>query len=317
MSHDLESNPSTQTNPLSTEELRDRVLPDNPNKNTFFDRHLNTRLKKFAAMTALGATLAGGGIVGGMYAENARAEKDQAPAAAPAVPGQSVSASPEASSSATPSATAETASPQPTSLPGETAGTKQEVLVQQLSIEAMDAMDIKTFAKLPLADRAAYAYTKASSAHTIDVNNNVPPMMIPGYWQEFLNEAAWSKDKVVGEKIASAIYQSPVDSQTGEFTMSYKAITKLTDELNGSQTVMNDKYHYEGHGSTLVDPDNGKTYTNITFSMKDNSGAVMSPTETDQVFEDVVKLSDGRTVKVFTQGRGVLGQESPVPANQY
>jgi hypothetical protein len=318
MSHDLEQEPTTQT-PVDAQlpdvkfdfaDLGDVATPRDakPNKRSLIEsikERLNTPVKKVMAGLAIGGTLAVGGFAAGRLAEGTDPEIRPASSSAPAVPGQSESSTPEVS---TPVASVS---------PSETASNNQEVLVQKMSIEAMDAMDLKSFAKLPLADRVAYAYAKAPKQTPAGKNDKIIPAKVVGYWQDLLNEGAWAKDKLVGEKIASAIYYSPVDSKTGEYDMSYKAITKLTDQLNGSQTIMNNKYHYEGSGSTLVDPDTGKTYINITFNMMDSSGAVLSQTETDQVYEDVVKLSDGRTIKVFTQGKGVLGQFSPVPGMQY
>lgn len=232
---------------------------------------------------------------------------------APAVAGQST---PEAAQSAAAVPTNEAATPTSTAIPGETVG-KTEVLVQQKSVAEMDTMSVIDFAKLPLADHVAYAYLKNPDLKTISPDAKFQPMLVVGYWQDLLNAGVWSKDKTVGEKVVAAIEQTTTNAQTGEISGPYKSSIELVDQLSGSNKVMNDLYNYLGHGSTLVDPDNGKTYTNITYNMVDNSGAVMGETTTFQVFQDIVKLSDGRTIKVYTEGKGVLGQASPVLGAQY
>jgi len=210
-----------------------------------------------------------------------------------------------------------------TALPGKNAGTTKDALVQTTSIEAMKEMDLKDFAKLSLPDRAAFAYTMATDIRPAGPNYTLQPMLVVGYWQDLLGAAASSTDKLTGEKVVSAIEYNAFDSQTGELSGTYQAYVKLVDQIRADATshgggfIVNDIFAYEGHGSTQVDPLNGKTYTDITYRIVDNSGATMSPTATVEVFQDQVRLLNGEIITVFSKGAGVLGTDSPVPSNPY
>ena len=194
-----------------------------------------------------------------------------------------------------------------------------EILEQTISLEAMDAMSIDDFAKLPYADRAAYVYEKLPKLPCALLSDELNKMYITDYYQQTLKNGAISlTDTTEGAKVLGAyIYYS--SNEDGSINNNFKTNTDETVANGGGKSNADySEYVTSGEVQDGVDRDGNKIkFINITYNKMDNDTQVKLSTHTDQIAIIPIKLDDGRTIVAYPSLYTIDGQQSPDPVYPY
>jgi hypothetical protein len=218
----------------------------------------------------------------------------------------------------TPSQTAET---QPGT--GEFTGKMAE---QTHTVAEMDAItDLNVFAKLPYADRFAYALAKNPQLATSTPNNDpayTTPKYIPGaFWQSIEGSAINNGNTLEGAKIISANQYYGTDLSTGEMSASYKAASDSVLQNGGKGKMLGEGDVYVDSGKWQTGTDragNPIDYINITDQLVALDGTtIIRGDVTNQTIRQPVKLSNGDVYITYPQGYGIEGHASPIDGGIY
>lgn len=211
----------------------------------------------------------------------------------------------------------------PTDIPGSETeqGATQEVLVQTISVEAMDAMSIDQFATLSYADRAAYAYIKNPNLPSPDQTEEFNPAAIGYYWDTLERTAISTADTTEGAKtIAARIYYT-TDKTTGSITEGYQTAVNSILNTGGEGVGMNGGIRYIDSGEFQTGFDrNGVDeieFINITTQRYDSKNVPVGPEVTSQVIPTTIKLEDGRTIVTYPAAYSIDGKASPIEGGTY
>ena len=216
----------------------------------------------------------------------------------------------------------ETPAPNPVDIPGEQVpGNTQEVLVQTISIEAMEAMSIDEFAQLPYADRAAYFYTKIPNMPYAETGAAFDPTAVPGfYWQQIEQTAIGQANVEDGAKMISTLAYYVTNKDTGETLDSYMDTVNSILSTGGAGVGISTSMVYVANGekqSGLDRDGNPIEFTNITYDITDRTTGDFISETTAQVFEIPIALEDGRTIITYPRGYTIDGKQSPVAEYPY
>jgi hypothetical protein len=220
------------------------------------------------------------------------------------------------------SISASTPSPSETQAPSaEVFKATGEIQKQTVSIEAMDKMDLNTFAQLPFADRFAYVVAKiptyAFSTPAIDPETQGPTTNVPftkgqdvasGDWQTIVISAIGSANKLEGAKIISALDYVTFDKTTGQLNASYQSLSDGVLQTGGTGVGPNTGFAAVDEGSWLsgVDSDsNIVDYFKMTYNRMGGTDNSVQATLPADVVRTVVQTLDGKTVIGYSAG--VLG----------
>jgi hypothetical protein len=233
--------------------------------------------------------------------------------------GTAVAIMPPKEATATPLPTARAEAPSNSSLVG-------KIAEQTHTIAEMDAItDLNEFAKLPYADRFAYALAKnpqlATSKPDNDFGYTTPSSIPPYFWQSVEGTAIGDGNTLEGAKIVSANQYYGTDLSTGEISASYKAASDsiLQNGGQGKTRADNDVFVDNGKWQTGKDRDgNPIDYINVTDQLVNNNDNSITRGEvTSQVIRQLVKLSNGDIYVTYPQGYGIEGHTSPIDGGTY
>jgi hypothetical protein len=199
-----------------------------------------------------------------------------------------------------------------------------EIFEQTISVEAMDAMTIEEFAKVPYVDRAAYAYLKNPEFYenAASIDEAFDPKIVVGfYWQPLRRLSIINKNVTEGAKSISALAYYTTDENTGEIDDSYQASVDSILKNGGIYENTSDVMHYLGNGATQQGKDrdgNDIEWTNITYQYYSRqTGELEGPLYTTQILQIAIKLDDGRTIVAYPGVYTIEGQQSPDPNYPY
>lgn len=227
---------------------------------------------------------------------------------------------PVATAPATPGSTP-TASAVETTVPApiETTPSAEIILEQKTSIEAMDAMTINEYAKLPYADRLAYALEKVPElADTLESTKNFakddPQYITAGLWHEIRQASLFADDPLEGSKIffAKELYSTQLG--TGEIgSEDQKTVDSIYAAGGGVHSTEDLTYESSGQWQTGVDRSgNPIQFVNITHSLINRQGdAVPGSQMTTQAIEVTVRTLDGTVHMAYPAGYDIAGKASP------
>jgi hypothetical protein len=255
------------------------------------------------ASVAGGAALLGGGLLVG----KSLGGEDKATLGPEATP-------PSAGATPTPGGELPTQTP-------ETSSSGMQTVEQVAPMKTMDAMSIEEFAKLPYADRAAYAYMKVPGLQAATPEEAFNPAAVPGlYWQELSQTAVGMEDTTVGAKISSANDYYTTNLQTGEIDETYQTEVDSILATGGAGVGITTSLGHVDNGETQLGKDrdgNEIEFTNITYEITDRQTGEFISEHTAQVFQFQLELQDGRTIVVYPKGYGTEGHQSPVEGYPY
>lgn len=220
----------------------------------------------------------------------------------------------------------ETATSQPT--PEATATTTPEaipstadILKQTESIESMEAMSVDEFAKLPFADRAAYAVAKADlsvmqpGTPEDDIALNDKSAITDWYFNNLMNAAYMQSGTEDGAKInTSGLYYT---SGADDIDARYDSVVNnlLSAGKDGHYNTMY-QYVKSGDPQTGIDRNgNPIDFVNVTSNIIDAgyNGATLDVlrTQTSQVVRSVVETLDGKDHVFYSIAYSVPGEGAP------
>ena len=295
-----------ETRPTFTRPFEEAPDPKKPENKSKFPL-------KYRIIAGLAGIAVAGGAVGVGFAAASNGEK---PAEGTSTSAPVEEPTPEASAPATQAPEAGTNNSEFTG----------EIMEQTLSIEEMDAItDISEFAKLPYADRLAYALYATPDMGIATPDNDLgydDTSLIPGYyWQQLGGMSMNTTDKLKSEKAISALYYYTTNLQTGEIDDTYVQVINNIEQ-NAGEGVSN--------ATTRVFEDSGKwqsgvdrsgkpiDFVNITSYFADtSSGEQVEASKTFQTVRQEVKLLNGDMVIFYPMAYGVDGKESPDTAYDY
>lgn len=198
------------------------------------------------------------------------------------------------------------------------------ILEQTKTVEQMDAMSLQDYAKLPFADRLAYAIDKNSTYPAIDaaadpVTSN--PELIPGYfWTPALNASYNNASSDERAKLTGSFVYYTTDKPTGEMSAKYTDAANLAVQ-NGGDGIGDDySYQVTDHGELQHGKDrDGKDidFMNITFKGGSNATIDTQPEQTVQAIRTEIKLLNGQTKLFYAFGYTTDGHASPVETYPY
>jgi hypothetical protein len=200
-----------------------------------------------------------------------------------------------------------------------------EVLEQTIGIDEMEAItDLNEFAKLPFADRVAYAISGQDGLVAEPTNDFAykAPEAIPGfYWQNIKGSAINNADQLAAAKLVSILKYYGTDLNTGEISDSYKQLADSVLQNSGAGVGLanNDVFVASGNWQQGTDREgNPIDFINITtYAASTSTGEREGVDVTTQVIRQQVKLLDGSIVVVYAQGYGIEGQQSPIEGGTY
>jgi hypothetical protein len=195
-----------------------------------------------------------------------------------------------------------------------------EIQKQTVSIEAMDKMDLNTFAQLPFADRFAYVVAKipnyafstpASDPETQGPTTNVPftkgQDVTTGDWNTIIRAAFGNANTTEGAKIISVLDYTAFDTSTGQLNASYQSLSDGVLQTGGAGAGPASSFISvtEGPWQSAVDSDsNTVDYFKMSYNKEANDGTIQ-----DKLNADVVRITvqtlDGKTFIGYPAG--VLG----------
>lgn len=194
-----------------------------------------------------------------------------------------------------------------------------EPLVQVVPFEQMQAMSVEDFAKLPFADRYAYAFDQAKDSYP-SINKESDPLdeypeLIPSFfWQPALNLALNDGDADVRGKLAGAYMYYSTYKDTGEITAGYQSTIDSVVQNGGEGIGGNYSYSVTDHGELQHGLDrSGNPIDFINFTYQGGSGDTFetAPETTAQAIRVELKLLNGEDVIYYTIGYAIDGHQSP------
>lgn len=212
----------------------------------------------------------------------------------------------EATPSATPSAI-------------ETEAVTGTVFEQKTTVEAMDAMPIEQFAKLPYADRLAFSLAKVPNLATNlasgeEFVKDDPRYITGGFWQLIRMDALAAEDPIEGSKIYSGMQLYTTRLNTGEVSPEFtKTVEGLRASGGGVSLTEDMVYETNGDWQTGVDREGHPIeFTNLTHTLINRRGETVPDSQaTSQVIKVTVKTLDGTLHTAFPQGYTAKGKVSP------
>jgi hypothetical protein len=194
-----------------------------------------------------------------------------------------------------------------------------EIQKQTVSIEAMDKMDLNTFAQLPFADRFAYAAAKIPnynfSIPTRDPETQ-PAISAPfskgddvvSDWETTITAAIGDANTTEGAKIISAIDYTAFDKSTGQLNASYQSLSDGVLQTGGAGVGPGSGFAAvsEGPWQTGIDSD-GNTVDYFKSNYNKIGGSDNSVQESLQgdIVRTVVQTLDNKTIIGYSAG--ILG----------
>jgi len=188
-----------------------------------------------------------------------------------------------------------------------------EVLQQTVTYEAMQAMSINEFAKLPYADRLAYGIETLSSLPLDTPSTQMDPTIIPALFWQHVNGIAYNNaDPDVRAKSIGTYQYYTSNLATGEISPNYQEAIDVVVRDGGEGIGNNVIFKLVDSGAIQqgVDRDgNPIDFANVTYYI--DLGDVNTPEITAQAIRTEVQLLDGRTVVYYAQGYIAQGRQSP------
>ena len=225
---------------------------------------------------------------------------------------------PTGKSDTTPTAVA-SPSPSETQAPpsAETFKATGEIQKQTVSIEAMDKMDLNTFAQLPFADRFAYVVAKipnyafstpASDPETQGPTTNVPftkgQDVTAGDWNTIIRAEFGNANTTEGAKIISVLDYTAFDTSTGQLNASYKSLSDGVLQTGGAGKGPASSFISvtEGPWQSAVDSNsNTVDYFKMSYNKQTNDGTIQDSLNAD-VVRIAVQTLDGKTFIGYSAG---------------
>lgn len=200
------------------------------------------------------------------------------------------------------------------------------IVEQTRTIEEMDSItDLNEFAKLPYADRLAFALAKRPNMAISYPGNDFgfdDPTSIPGYfWQSVEGTSFNGVDTFEGAKIISAKDYYTTDLLTGEIDTEYQAVANSVIQTGGEGKGSNRVIIFEDTGewqSGLDREGNEIDFINITAHSGDNATGERTAADlTYQTIRQEVLLLSGESVIFYPIGYSINGKNPPDDGYDY
>lgn len=174
----------------------------------------------------------------------------------------------------------------------------------------MQKMSVDDFARLPYADRLAYAVETYGSAFPLDTpTSTIDATIIPGlFWQYAYGTAFNSPDPDERAKLAGASSYYSLDVH-GDVLSSYQETADQAVRLGGEGIGASNAFVYVASGQLQQGTDFYGTpidFVNVTYYLDSPAN-----TQTAQAIRTEVKLLDDRTVVYYAMGWSTQGQGAP------